>query len=74
MSQNAETACVDSVLLQSCEHTLPFILNGFCLFVCLILRQGLPELPSLALNFCLSQSGKWNYRPVPPAQQHIFRH
>lgn len=31
--QNAETACVDSVLLQSCEHTLPFILNGFCLFV-----------------------------------------
>lgn len=31
--QNAETACVDSVLLQSCEHTLPFILNRFCLFV-----------------------------------------
>lgn len=31
--QNAETASVDSVLLQSCEHTLPFILNRFCLFV-----------------------------------------
>lgn len=53
-------------------HCLLFLTG----FVCLILRQGLAELSSLALNFFLSLSCKWSYRPASPgsAQQHIFRH